>query len=155
VLVALVAGAAAAGVIAVAVLAGRVRFQLTTVVLVLGLGALAVVLVRLSLWPAVAAERGASPTAATAAAWRATRGSVIRLVLAAGIVVVALAVPTYVVARLIALVLGALSDAEVLGLSPVAIGLWSLLLVPVALLVGTVVWGAGARAVALAVDGRG
>jgi hypothetical protein len=151
---ALAAGAVAAGVIALAVLAGRVRFELTTVVLVLGLGALAVVLVRLSLWPALAAERGASPAAATAAAWRATRGSVIRLVLAAAIVVVALALPTWVLGRLIGLVLGALSDAEVLGLSPVAIGLWSLLFVPVALLVGTVVWGAGARAAALAVDGR-
>ena len=148
---ALAVGIAAAVVIAVALLAGRVRFQLTGVVLVLGLGAIAVVLVRLSLGPAIALEDGTGRPAALRQAWSRTRGSGIRLVLASVVVLLAFAVPTAVAWLLITVVLDALARSEVLDLSPVAIGLWSLVLVPAAVLVGTVVWGVGARAVALAV----
>jgi hypothetical protein len=151
---ALAVGVAAAAVIAVALLAGRVRFQLTGVVLVLGLGALAVVLVRLSIGPAIALEDGVARPLALRQAWSRTRGSGIRLVLASVVVLLAFAVPTTVGWALIILVLDALADAEVLELSPVAIGLWALVLVPVAVVVGAVVWGVGARAVALAVRPR-
>ncbi|WP_026911265.1 hypothetical protein [Patulibacter minatonensis] len=155
VVIALAVAVVAGAVIAVAVLAGRVRFQLTSVVLVLGLGAIAVVLMRLSLWPALALERDVPLRAAVARSWRSTRGNAVRLVLAALVALAAVALPTYLVGLLIGFVLDRLADAEVLALSPVAIGLWSLVLVPVAVVVGAVVWGAGARAVALAVDEPG
>lgn len=154
VLAALAVAVVAAAVIAVAILAGRVRFQLTGVVLVAGLGALGVVLVRLSLWPAVALDEGVPLPRALRRAWALTRGSAIRLVLAAVVVLLALALPTGLVWLAVTAVLDALADAEVLELSPVAIGLWALVLVPVAVLVGTVVWGVGARTITAAVQAR-
>ncbi|MDO9409187.1 hypothetical protein [Patulibacter sp.] len=150
VLSALAVALVAAGVVAVAVLAGRVRFQLTSVLLTVGLGATAVVVLRLSLWPAVALRDGVGLRRALGASWTATRGSVVRLVLAAVVVVVALALPTGLAWLAITAVLDALADAEVLELSPVAIGLWALVLLPPAVLVGVVVWGVGGRAVLVA-----
>jgi hypothetical protein len=155
VLGALVTGVAAAVVVTVAVLAGHLRFQLTGVVLVLGLGALAVVLVRLSLWPAIALADDASLVGALRRAWSGTRGHVIRLVLASVVVVLGLALPTAVVGLVVTGVLDAFADAEVLDLSPVAFGLWSLALVPVAVLLGTVIWGLGARSTAVAIGAIG
>jgi hypothetical protein len=152
VVMSLVALLVVAAVVAVAVLAGRLRFQLTAVVLVAGLGALAVVVLRLSLWPSLAIERDEPLRAAVRRSWSATRGSAVRLVLASAVAAVAVALPTWLVGLAIGFVLHRLADAEVLALSPVAIGLWSLVLVPVAVLVGAVVWGTGARTVALAVD---
>ncbi|MEV4422202.1 hypothetical protein AB0L40_19835 [Patulibacter sp. NPDC049589] len=151
VLAALIVALAAGAIVAVAVLAGRVRFQLTTVILVVGLGGLAVVVMRLSLWPALALEEGVPLRRAVRRAWTTTRGSAVRLVLAAVVVLVALGLPAWLLGRVVGFVLDRLADAEVLTLSPVAIGLWSLVLVPVAVVVGLVVWGVGARTVALAV----
>ena len=145
---ALVAGLAAAVVVAVALLAGMLRFQLTSVVLVVGLGALAVVLLRLSLGPAVALDEDLSLRGALVRAWALTRGATIRLVLAAVVLLVALAVPTGLLWLAVTGVLDALADAETLELSPVAIGLWALVPVAVAVLVGVAAWGVAARAVA-------
>lgn len=145
---ALAAGLAAAVVVAVALLAGALRFQLTGVVLVAGLGALAVVGLRLSLWPSVARDEGLSTRRALARAWALTRGSTIRLVLAAAVLVVAVAVPAGVLWLLVTGVLDALADAEAVELSPVAIGLWALAPVGVLALLGVAAWGVGARAVA-------
>lgn len=147
---ALVTGVLAAGVVAVAVLAGGVRFQLTSVVLLAGLGTLGVVVLRLSLWPAVALLDGAGLRRALGSSWSATRGSVLRLVLAAVVALLALAAPAGLVWLAVTAGLDALADAEVLDLSPVAIGLWALVATPVAVLAGTVVWGVGARAVLVA-----
>lgn len=153
--VALVTALAAGVVVAVAVLAGGVRFQLTPVVLTLGLGALAVAVLRLSLWPALAVAREESHRAALRRAWASTDGHVLRLVLAAVVAAVGLALPTWLVGELVGFVLERLADAELVTLSPVAVGLWSLILVPVAVVVGAAVWGVGARAVALRVDADG
>lgn len=154
VLAGLAVAAAAAVVVVLALLAGRLRFPLTAVVLVAGLGTIAVALVRLSLWPTVALDEDVPLHRAVGRAWAITRGHVIRLVLASVVVLLALAFPTGLVWLAVTAILDALADAEVLALSPVAIGLWALALVPVAVLVGTVVWGVGARTVAVAAQGR-
>lgn len=142
-------------VILLAVLAGRLRFQLTAVVLTLGLGAVTVAVLRLSLWPALALAHRESALGALRRSWASTRGHVLRLVLAALVAAVALALPTWLVGLLVGFVLERLADAELLTLSPVAIGWWSLILVPVAVVVGATVWGVGARVVALRVDADG
>lgn len=151
---ALLAGVLAAAVVAVALLAGELRFQLTGVVLLAGLGALAVALVRLSLWPAVARDEGLAARVALRRAWALTGGDVVRLTLAALVALVALALPAGVLWLAITAVLDALADAETLELSPVAIGLWALLPVPFTVVLGAAVWGIGARTVAGALRDR-
>lgn len=151
---ALVVSAFGSAVVAVALLAGQVRFQLTTVVLVAGLGAIVVALLRSSLAPALAHEEGRSPTVALRRARAVTRGELVRLVLAALVALVALALPTGVVWLVVTAVLDAFSDAETLELSPVAIGLWALAPVPAVVVVGVAAWGVGARALALALRDR-
>ena len=130
-----------AGLVVLADLAGGVRFQFGTVVLVVGLLPLAIALVRASLWPALAVRDGAPAWRALRDSWRLLHGSVVRLCFAAAYAAICVVVPALVLRWLIDLGLTALADAGVIALSPIAIDLWALLPIPVGALVLVVLWG--------------
>lgn len=144
----LLLGSAALVAALTAVVAGRLRFQLTGVVLVLGLGPLVVVALRLSLAPAMAAAHGLGVRAAVRRAWAATRGEAARLTLAFAGLLLAVGVPVVVLARLGSAVLDGVAAAELVAVSPLAPGLWSLALVVAGAVAAATLWGLGARAVA-------
>jgi hypothetical protein len=144
----LLVGLAALVVALTAVVAGRLRFQLTGVVLVLGLGPLLVVALRLSLAPAMAAAHGLGRRAAVRRAWTATRGEAARLTLAFAGLLLAVGIPVAVLARLASAVLDAVAAAGLVAVSPLTPGWWTLALVVAGAVVAATLWGLGARAVA-------
>ncbi|WP_320673120.1 hypothetical protein [Patulibacter defluvii] len=145
VLQALVVAAVAGAVVAVAVAAGQLRFQLTPVVLTVGLGALAAVVCRLSLWPAIALDEDRGAWSAAVRAWRLTGGEAVRTIAALLATVLVVAVPLMLLAKLVSFVLWRLERAELLLLSPQAIELWSWAPLPLGLVVAAALWGLGAR----------
>lgn len=136
---------AALSVIAViAALAGTVRFQLQTVVLVLGIGAASIVTVRTSLWPAVAVVDRVSPFAAMRRSWTTSEGSTIRLCAAVLALGCAVGLPALVLQWMIGWALAAAADAGALVLSPMAIDLWARTPWVVAGIAAVLLWGAEA-----------
>lgn len=148
----LVLAVALASVMTIAWCAGQLRFQLQTVVLLVGCGALSVVAVRLSLWPAFVLDRGLSPFAAIRRSWTRSRGSATRLVAAAFGVLATAALIAVAAQKLTALVLTELADAGAIGLSPLTIDLWSLLPWPIVAITGAAVWGHAAPSLADALE---
>ncbi|MDQ8045093.1 MAG: hypothetical protein AAGC46_11605 [Solirubrobacteraceae bacterium] len=128
-------------IVVAAVYAGRIRFQLTSVVELLGLGTLLMWLIRGSLWPATALTEDLPPAAALRRSWEISHGSVLRLLAAALTAALAIGVPALVVRFIVKLVLTALAGQEVIGLSPLAIDLWALVPVPIAIFLISAVWG--------------
>lgn len=145
---ALLLGSCVLAVALAAAVAGRLRFQLTGVVLVLGLGPLVVVALRLSLAPAMAAAHGLGVRGASRRAWSVTRGEAARLALAAAGLLLAVGVPVVVLARLGAAVLDGAAAAGLVAVSPLAPGLWTVAVVVAGAVVTATLWGLGARAVA-------
>ena len=132
---------AATVVIAAAWLAGQVRFQLQTVVLLLGFGALGVVAIRASLWPGLVVGGGRRLLGSAASSWVLTRGSATRLVAAACGVAAVAAGLTAVLRWATTAVLTALADAGRIVASPVTIDLAALLWFPLGLLGAVAAWG--------------
>lgn len=154
VLQALLLAAAAGVVVLIAVAAGQVRFQLTPVALVVGMVALGFAACRLSLWPAIALDEDRGAVASLARAWRLTRGEPVRVVAALLGLLLAVAVPIALIAKLVSFVLWRLEESELLLLSPQAIELWSWALIPFGLVVAAALWGIGARELVRATGSR-
>lgn len=137
----LLVGIGGAVVIVAAAYAGHLRFQFTSVIEVFGLGTLLIWVIRGSLWPATALLEDLTPLGALRRSWEISHGSVMRLLGSALYVVLVIGVPALVVRWILKLALTVLANHEVIGLSPLAIDLWALLPVPIAIFLITALWG--------------
>lgn len=148
----LLAGVFIGGLVFIAVMAGRLQFQLPTVVLTLGLGLLLVGAVRASLWPAIAIAENRAPLASLTRSWALTRKDVARLLGAALAAFLFVVVPAAIVQMVVKAILTALAGAEIIDLSPLAIDLWALLPLPVAVFLLSALWGREAPVLYAALD---
>ncbi|MDO9356065.1 MAG: hypothetical protein Q7T55_20370 [Solirubrobacteraceae bacterium] len=137
--VAVAVAAACIGV--VAVYAGKVQFQLPTVILTLGLGWILILLVRASLWPAIALAENRPAFSSLVRSFRLSHGHVARILGAALAAFLLVFVPVALLQVLIKALLTMLAGQELIDLSPLAIDLWALVPVPVGVLLLSTLWG--------------
>ncbi|MFT4035211.1 MAG: hypothetical protein QM679_06520 [Patulibacter sp.] len=145
-------GAALATLAALGAAASRIQFQLGTPLLTVGVVALVIVAIRVSLWPTVALDDQIGVVRAVGRTWRQTRGHVLRVTEAAAAVLAAVALPALIVAAIFRLVL--VPVATQLGLTsiaPATADLYALLPLALALPIGGALWGLVAGELAVAI----